>query len=429
MSNEILKFGDTSTNILTQAEYTSDAERHSGNVPGVARSKLMNKVLRQCAFMSNAFAEYLIARVGGDVLDNDDTAALVAKMTSAFTVVRTNDNFFINGNFDVWQRGNTLAATTSAYGPDRWKTEVTGSTSTMTRQATLGTESFNARSFLRTTVVSVAGAGNLNLLRNGIEDVRRLAGKQVTISFWAKADATKNVCIEFIQNFGTGGSPSALVTSIGINTINLTTSWQKFTKTFTIPSIAGKIIGSDENSWTALNIWLDAGSTYNSRTNNLGQQSGTFDFAQFKLELGAEATEFVLAGKTLGGEIKACQYYLQRVWGQAWGSRNAGGTGLSFNIYGKLDYMRYQNAVFLNYSGATVSSGSPSTNQIGLYNFATGVYVTHAGATAIVGGLSGDGSFELNFSLTSPAGATAGQLLQGIYSFGSSVMFFSSELY
>lgn len=429
MSNEILKFADTATNILTQAEYAADVERNSGNIPGVARSKLVNKVLRQCAFISNAFAEYMIAKIGGDVLDNNDTAALVAKMTSVFTVVRTNDNFFINSNFDVWQRGTTITANISKFGPDRWKTEVTGSTSIMTRQSTLGTESFNAKYFLRTTVTSVAGSGNLNLLRNGIEDVRKFAGKTLTLSFWAKADASKNICIEFLQNFGTGGSPSTTVTSIGTQTCALTTSWQKFTKTFTVPSIAGKIIGSNENSWTALNIWLDAGSTFNSRTNSLGQQSGTFDFAQFKLEFGAEATEFVLAGLTDDGEQAACNWYCQRVMGTYWGSRYAGASGNDFSIFGKLNSPIRAGAVFDNYSSATVSNGSPSTNQIGFLNFSNATYVTHAGATAITGQIFGDGTFNLSSNLTAPAGATAGQMLQAIAYFGSSTLLFTSEVY
>lgn len=86
MSNEILKFAETDngTNLLTQSEYSADAERLIGNAPGIARLKLVNKVLRQTSFISKNFADYLIQQVGGDVLDNEDDATLLAKITTVF---------------------------------------------------------------------------------------------------------------------------------------------------------------------------------------------------------------------------------------------------------------------------------------------------------------------------------------------------------
>jgi hypothetical protein len=313
MSNEILKFADTATNILTQSEYAADAERNTGNVPGVARSKLVNKVLRQCAFISNGFAEYLISKVGGDVLDNNDSAALLAKITSAFTVIRTNENDVINGNFDLWQRNTTFSVTvTNTWTADRFVEQLVGSTSSVSRQATAGTENFNARFFKRTTVTSSLGATNCYRTLQTNEDVRKYSGKTVTYSFWAKADSTRNMAIEFVQNFGTGGSPSAEVNSIGVTTIALTTSWQKFTKTVTFPSISGKVLGTSNNSYTGLNFWFDAGSNFNTRTNSLGQQSGTFDIAQIKSEFGSEATEFTLNGGSLASDRVSCQRFWQK---------------------------------------------------------------------------------------------------------------------
>jgi len=313
MSNEILKFADTATNILTQSEYAADVERNSGNVPGVARSKLVNKVLRQCAFISNAFAEYLIARVGGDVLDDNDSAALLAKITSAFTFGFVNPNFVINGNFDFWQSNTTFnVAADKTYTADQWFTGMAGSTSVVSRQATAGTESFNARFFKRSTVTSSVNVANFNRDTTPLEDVRKLSGKQVTISFWAKADSSRNMSLEFVQNFGTGGSPSAEVNTIGVQKYALTTSWQQFTKTVTMPSISGKVLGTNENHYTGINFWQDAGANYDSRTDTLGQQSGTFDIAQIKLEYGSVATNFSLSGNGLEGELLNCQRFFSK---------------------------------------------------------------------------------------------------------------------
>jgi hypothetical protein len=172
-------------------------------------------------------------------------------------------NRIINGNFDFWQRGTSFTA--SDYGADRWIHARFGTTHTATRQAfTLGQTAVPGEPtyFCRTVVSSVAGAGNYAVLVQRIEDVRTFAGQQVTVSFWAKADATKNIAINMVQIFGTGGSPSANVGISGTK-ISVGTTFQKVTVTATLPSISGKTLGTNNNSTLNLNIWFDAGSTWN----------------------------------------------------------------------------------------------------------------------------------------------------------------------
>jgi hypothetical protein len=60
-------------------------------------------------------------------------------------------------------------------------------------------------------LVLLQGLVTLHFWFSNIEDVRTFAGQQVTISFWAKADATKNIAVELVQGFGSGGSPSTEV--------------------------------------------------------------------------------------------------------------------------------------------------------------------------------------------------------------------------
>lgn len=243
---------------------------------------------------------------------------LAADGTAAATVSGINGgplagfrNAIINGNFDVWQRGTSSSV--SGYGSaDRWVNNNTGSTCTMSRQAfVLGQTDVPGEPtyFCRMVVSSVAGAGNLVNLSQRIEGVRTFAGQQVTLSFWAKADASKPISVELRQYFGSGGSPSADVNTIGTSKVTLGTSWQKVTVTATVPSISGKTLGSDNNDQLVLNIWLDAGSTYNSRTASLGQQSGTFDIAQVQIEAGPVATPF--ERRPIGTELALCQRYFQ----------------------------------------------------------------------------------------------------------------------
>jgi hypothetical protein len=172
-------------------------------------------------------------------------------------------NRIINGNFDFWQRGTSF--TGNEYGADRWIHNRDGTTHTATRQPfTLGQTDVPGEPtyFCSTVVSSVAGATNYSALVQFIEDVRTFAGQQVTVSFWAKVDSTKNIAIELQQNFGTGGSPSATVEAIGTTKVSIGTSWQKVTVTATLPSISGKTLGTDVNNSLVLAIFFDAGSDY-----------------------------------------------------------------------------------------------------------------------------------------------------------------------
>jgi hypothetical protein len=156
----------------------------------------------------------------------------------------------------------------------------------------------------------VAGASNYAFLQHRIESVRTFAGQEVTLSFWAKADASKNIAVEFVQVFGSGGSPSSAVQEIGVTKASLTTSWQKITVTATMPSIAGKTLGTDGNDSLRFAIWFDAGSDSNSRTDTLGQQSGIFDISEVQLEPGPVATQF--ERRPLATEQTLCERYYQR---------------------------------------------------------------------------------------------------------------------
>jgi len=219
-------------------------------------------------------------------------------------------NRIINGNFDIWQRGTSF--TGNEYGADRWVNNRVGTTSTHSQEPfTVGQTAVpnEPTYFCRTVVTSVAGAGNFSLLLQKIEDVRTFAGQQITTSFWAKVDAIKNISVELVQEFGTGGSPSVRVYSIGTTKVSIGTSWQKVTVTATVPSISGKTLGTTVNNFLGLAIWFDAGSDFNARTDSLGQQSGTFDIAQVQIEPGSVATPF--EQRPIGTELALCQRYFQ----------------------------------------------------------------------------------------------------------------------
>lgn len=220
-------------------------------------------------------------------------------------------NKLINGNFDFWQRGTANANTDAAgYLADRWQRFVVGSSINQNYQGfTLGQTSVEGEPafYWQGVVTSVAGASNYAGLAQPIESVRTLAGQSAVLTFWAKADVSRNMAVEFSQNFGTGGSPSSAVQGIGVATCVLTTSWQKFTVNVTLPSISGKTLGSNFDDKLYVSFWFDAGSSLNSRTNSLGQQSGTFSIARVQLEKGIAATTFEERPKQM--ELALCHRY------------------------------------------------------------------------------------------------------------------------
>jgi len=247
-----------------------------------------------------------------------------------------NRNLLINGNFDLWQRGTSLSAFSGKnYLADRFYTQGTGSTVTPSQQS-FGIQTTvpgNPRYFHRTVVTSSAGSSNFALMAQPIENVTLTGGLSITLSFWAKADTNRSIASEFIQSFGSGGGSD--VNSIGVTTYSLTNSWQKFYATITVPAIVTTVSSSIQTSFNNLIFWFDAGSSLNTRTNSLGQQSGTFDIAQVQVEVGNVATDFEMM--PIGATFSLAQRYYQQVRvrhnGYVAGAGQTITTGFTFSPY------------------------------------------------------------------------------------------------
>jgi hypothetical protein len=208
-------------------------------------------------------------------------------------------NKIINGDFGIWQRGTSFTHSPGfAYTADRW---FVGGFSTITRQAfTPGTApvaGYEGRFFARWDITS--NSQNYEFVQR-IEDARTFAGQTATISFWAKRNSGSTVFgANAAQNFGTGGSPSTQVQLSGLGTLTLTSSWQRFTFTISVPSVSGKTFGTDNNSFLFFSIQAQSAET------------GSIDIWGVQWEAGAVATAFQTATGTLQGELAACQRYFQ----------------------------------------------------------------------------------------------------------------------
>jgi len=211
-------------------------------------------------------------------------------------------NYIINGAFDFWQRGTSFSNLGSgAYGPDRFRSAFDGTAGsyTISRQSfPLGgapVAGYDGSFFARYAVTSF-GTGSIRAFDQGIEDVRTLAGKTVTLSAYIKTDANRNISFNLYQNFGSGGSGEVSVNTFSFSS---TTSWQRFSATFNIPSVSEKTIGSSSALW--VRIITPAG------------VNATTDIWGVQLEEGLVATPFRRNANSIQGELAACQRYFQRI--------------------------------------------------------------------------------------------------------------------
>jgi hypothetical protein len=209
-------------------------------------------------------------------------------------------NAIINGNFDFWQRGSSQTA--AGYGSaDRWQISFDGSggARTISRQPfTVGQTAVPGEPefFYRFNQTTAGSGATFNLISQRIEDVRTFAGQTVTLSFYASATSSLTMPeIRLRQGFGSGGSPSALVDTTLVSNISVSTSFTKFTYTATLPSISGKVIGSNGDSVLDLLLFLPINTTF------------TFNLAQVQIEPGSVATPFERRPRS--AELLLCERY------------------------------------------------------------------------------------------------------------------------
>lgn len=287
-------------------------------------------------------------------------------------------NKIINGNFDIWQRGtsatksapfsgNTFVADRSFAAVD---SSATGSYTVSQQAFTPGQSDVphEPSYFYRFATSSLVNSTNgfSYVLQQRVEDVRSLAGQTVTVSFYAKASANTSLSVNLTQAFGSGGSATNIVPA---QIVSLTTSWQKITKTFSVPSISGKTIGA--NSYLGLEIFAALRGTtataYGvSEFTALG--TGSYDIAQVQLEAGPVATPF--EHRPIGLELDLCQRYFERVdsdylFQSLWSINRANGTRVDTKLFFVVEKRISASTTVSSFT--VVSNYSPSGNQISFY--------------------------------------------------------------
>jgi len=239
----------------------------------------------------------------GTVLVSDSTTSTGLAWQPYAAQQAGGKNAIINGAFDIWQRGTTFTSGTQLYTADRWPISPNGGTMTISR---VNSELAGFRYAMRvqrpqggtTTAQIYLGQGLVT------EDVIHMQGKQVTISFYARAGANYSSAGSLLYvgaNYGTGSggyvyAPLTNDVNLFQASFTLTTSWQRFSYTFNMPS-----------NMTEFRFY-----PYYTQSGTAGA-SDYYDMTGWQLELGPVATTFSRYGGNIQGELAACQRYYFRV--------------------------------------------------------------------------------------------------------------------
>jgi hypothetical protein len=254
--------------------------------------------------------------------------------TAAANVTSGFRNIVVNGGMDIWQRGTSFSNPASgSFLADRWSIQYNGSGATRTISqvifnptATGGTTAPTGTTpnyFLRYNT-SVAGTGaSSNYLRQRIENVRLITDKSYTLSFYAKASASITLPSVFINQVFSGSFSFGLSVA---SSVAVTTSWQRFSYTFT---------GGSTNRTTTYGV----NETYNELQFSVPLNSTfTLDLWGVQIEAGSTATPFEQRPETV--ELSLCQRYYYRINSENTGFRNiingVGRLSSATQFYGQL---------------------------------------------------------------------------------------------
>jgi hypothetical protein len=311
---------------------------------------------------------------------------------AGFTNLNYIANPVLNSAANVWQRGTSIAvaASSTAYTADRWYIATNANQAvTVSRQATSDTTNLAFIQYCQRIQRNSGQTGTGAIYESQFfENINStpFIGKTITFSFYARAganfSATSNA-LEFYVQTGTGtdqgagawtGQASAIAT-----TGTLTTTWQRFTATATIPTSATQI--------KVITGWTPTGTA---GTNDYYELTGV------QMDVGSVALPFRTNGSTYALELAACQRYYYRNTQAASGvaiTNNGGSvtttiaetnTKLPVTMRVAPNSMDTSSIAWYNYANTTVYSSGTLAMQSTTPDFIT-VRYTHGSAIFTAG--------------------------------------------
>jgi hypothetical protein len=289
------------------------------------------------------------------------------RLTSLEGYTQQNLNYIINSSFDIWQRGTTGTPTTAAtrYVADRWETYRAAYAAGLTVSRQVATDVSllpNIQYCMRVQRTAANAATGVISAAQALDTINAvpLAGKPVTLSFYARAGAnysSASSALSVSVQTGTGtDQPLGAATPIGVfatgaaapisQTATLTTSWQRFSYSGTIATSATQV-----------------GTVFTYTPVGTAGAADYFEVTGVQLEVGSVATSFRRNAPSIQAELAACQRYFVR-WDAGITTPRIGvgaqiGTTASVVVVTLPVTMRkIPVAADLSWSGAQVSDGA-----------------------------------------------------------------------
>jgi len=263
----------------------------------VANADVVNLTIDPTIVMASQ--DFVNKKVAGKA---DET--YVDEKFNSISVITGFKNKLFNGSFDVWQRGTSFLTGSVYFNADRWQGFRAGSETgcTITREVSDLYNAFYHMKFSRDNGnSSITGA----MFQQALEsiDSKKLAGKTVTLSFYARAGSSFSASL--IPNLYSGTAIDSSAISMAswtgnINekrdeTLSLTTSWAKYSITTTLSA-----------GLKQLGIRFETGAFSGTSDGN-----DYFELANIQLEEGDKATDFEQRPYSL--EFSLCQRYYYKM--------------------------------------------------------------------------------------------------------------------
>ena len=250
-------------------------------------------------------------------------------------------NPVINSAMQVWQRGTSVAGSTTAFSADRWQSYRSVAGSTFSRQATSDTTNLPFIQYC-TRVQRDNGNTSTTVMAffQNFETINSIpyAGKSITFSFYARKGANYSptssaLGVQLIS--GTGTDQNVITgytgsTNVVNQTATLTTTWQRFSYTGTVAATATELVVYFSNT----PVGTAGAADY-------------YEITGVQIDLNSVALPFQTAsGGSIQGELAMCQRYYYRT--NAIGINTPFGLGQSYSTTTATAFIPYPVAMRTN---------------------------------------------------------------------------------
>jgi hypothetical protein len=237
----------------------------SGQNPNENPIRLDSKGEANVYWADDAFYSIEVRDVNNQLIYTQDNYPYTgATGGGAITVYNAAYNFVRNPQFTFWTNSNSYPGITQSqnaydYIVDDWvfyRSNLNATINITQQTFNLGQTDVPATPvyFFHYECTNVgAGSETYKDIQQHYGSVQALNDTEVFVSFYAKSSSSSTITAVLQQEFGSGGSPSAPVNTTVI-TANLTNAWSRYTGIVTLPSIAGKTLGTNDDDFLALLI-------------------------------------------------------------------------------------------------------------------------------------------------------------------------------